>query len=113
MVQEAIISVASADFSDPVEIATGDAPVWSPDGTLVAVAYDFDEQARPIYAVVDLEGNTVQSGIAGYTPSWSPDGTRIATEYYNPEGEPLIHVVDVATGEVVFETEGQQPAWRP
>ena len=113
MVHAGAVSVASADFSDPVEIANGDGPVWSPDGTMVAVNYDFDEQARPIYAVVDLEGRTVQSGVAGYTPSWSPDSTRIATEYFNPEGEAVVHVVDVATGEVVFETEGQQPAWRP
>jgi hypothetical protein len=114
LVHENVISVAPAnDFTAATEIATGAEPVWAPDSTRVAVTSEFDEQARPIYAVVDLEGNTVQSGIAGYTPSWSPDGTRIATEYYNPEGEPLIHVVDVATGEVLFETEGQQPAWRP
>ena len=114
LVHEGVVSVAPADdFTAATEIATGAEPVWSPDSTQVAVTSEFDEQARPLYAVVDLEGNAIQSGIAGYTPTWSPDGTRIATEYYNPEGESLIRVVDVATGEVVFETEGQQPAWRP
>lgn len=114
LVEEGVVSVAPADdFSAAEEIASGSDPVWSPDGTRAAVNYDFDEQARPIYAVVDLDGATVQSGIAGYRPSWSPEGTRIAVEWYDPEGEPMIHAVDVASGEVVFETEGQQPAWRP
>jgi dipeptidyl aminopeptidase/acylaminoacyl peptidase len=114
IVHEGVVSVAPADdFGAATEIASGAEPVWSPDGTLVAVNYDFDEQARPLYAVVDLEGATVSSGIAGFAPTWSPDGTRIAVEWFNPEGEPMVHVVEVATGEVVFETEGSQPAWRP
>lgn len=112
LVRDGVVSLASADFADPVEIANGGDPVWSPDGTRFALNYDFDEQANPIYAVVGLEGETVQSGIVGSLPSWSPDGTRIAVEYFHPDG-PLVRVVDVATGEVVFEAEGQQPAWRP
>ena len=114
LVSDGVVSVAPADdLSATEELASGDGPVWSPDGTRIAVNYDFDEQARPIYAVVDLEGRTIQSGITGYFPSWSPDGTRIAVEWFNPEGEPIIHVVDLATGEVIFEVEGQQPAWMP
>jgi hypothetical protein len=112
LVHEGVVSLAAANFSDPVEIANGGDPVWSPDGTRFALNYDFDEQANPIYAVVGLEGDSLQSGIVGYLPSWSPDGTRIAVEFFHPDGS-LVQVVDVATGEVVFETEGQQPAWRP
>lgn len=112
LVREGAIWLAASDFSNPVELASGGDPVWSPDGTRIALNYDFDQQANPIYAVIDLDGATVQSGIVGYMPSWSPDGTRIAVEFFRPDAA-LIRVVDVATGDVVYETEGQQPAWRP
>jgi hypothetical protein len=45
-------------------------------------------------------------------PSWSPDGTRLAVEVYRPD-TPVIQVIDVASGTVVYELEGRQPAWRP
>lgn len=112
MVHEGVVSLAGADFSNPVEIASGGGPVWSPDGSMFAVDYDFDEQANPIYAVVDLEGRTIQSGITGYRPVWSPDNTRIAVELFRPEGT-FVQVVEVASGDVIFEVEGEQPAWRP
>jgi Tol biopolymer transport system component len=111
--QDGVISVAPAsDLADLTEIATGFSPVWSPDGTQVALGYDTNDQGVPVYAVVDLDGNRIQSEIAGVLPSWSPDGTRLAVETYREEG-PAIHVIDVASGEVLHETVGQMPAWRP
>jgi Tol biopolymer transport system component len=112
LVHEGVISVASAGEWEGRELANGFAPVWSPDGTMVALGYDHDNDANPIHAVVDLEGNTVQSGIIGATPTWSPDGTRLALEVYRPD-MPVVQVVDIASGEVVWEMEGMQPAWRP
>ena len=54
----------------------------------------------------------MRDGIAGATPTWSPDGTRLAVEVYAPE-MPIVQIVEVASGEVVWEMEGMQPAWRP
>ena len=114
LLSEGVVSIAPTDdLSAAREIASGTDAVWSADGTRIAVYYDYDEQVRGIWAVVDLEGRTIQSGIVGDRPTWSPDGTRLGLEYFNPEGEASVQVVDVASGEVVFELEGQQPAWRP
>ena len=93
------------------EFATGFAPVWSPDGSRVLFAYDFDEQAIPRLAVLDLEGRTVWSGAVGQNPTWSPDGTRIAVEI--PVPEPTIRVLDAATGDTLWEMDGSEPAWAP
>jgi Tol biopolymer transport system component len=104
--------LADADGQAIRQLADGGDPVWSPDGTRVAVLYDFDQDANPVYRVVDLDGNELQSDIIGAYPTWSPDGTRLALEVYRPD-MPVIQVVDVASGEVVWEEPGRQPAWRP
>lgn len=104
--------LADADGRAIRQLSDGGDPVWSPDGTRVAVLYDFDQEANPVYRVVDLEGNELQSDIIGAYPTWSPDGTRLALEVYRPE-MPVIQVVDVASGDVVWEEQGRQPAWRP
>lgn len=106
------LSLASADGSDAVEIVTGFSPIWSPRGTHVAFAYDHDADANPIHAIVDLEGRTVISDVRGSSLTWSPDGTRVAVEVYRTP-TPVVQVIDVASGDVVWELEGVQPAWRP
>jgi Tol biopolymer transport system component len=63
------------------------APVWSPDGTLIAFSRSYDE---PGIYVMNADGtnqvNLTETEYDGY-PSWSPDGTRIAfsrfTNYLN------------------------------
>ena len=101
------LTLAETDGNSP--FATGFAPVWSPDGTLVLLAFDFDEQATPILAVMDLEGRTVWSGAAGQNATWSPDGTRIAVEIPVPQA--TIRILDAATGETLWEMDGTEPAW--
>jgi Tol biopolymer transport system component len=113
LVHDGVVSLAMPDGSVEREVASGFAPVWSPDGSRVLLAYDHDEQARPIHAIVDLEGLALLDDIVGATPSWSPDGTRIAVEYFRPEGEPVVRVIDATSGEVLWEAEGMQPAWAP
>ena len=114
LVHESVISLTGPDLTPGGrELANGGSPVWSPDGTRVIFDYGHDEQARPIHAIVDLEGNALLSDIVGATPTWSPDGGRIAVEYYRPDGEPVVHVIDAASGELLWETEGMQPAWSP
>ena len=103
------IVVAEMDGSNPRDLAGGYAPVWSPDGTRVLLGYDMNQDGLPVLALVDLEGNEIWSGAIGSAPTWSPDGTRIAVEIVYPE--PMVQVLNAATGEVLWEAEGSQPNW--
>jgi Tol biopolymer transport system component len=109
---DGVLSVADADFSGARQLVNGFSPVWAPDARSFVFAYDHDADANPVLALVDLEGSTLWSGVPGSLPTWSPDGTRLAVEVYRPE-TPVIQVIDVASGTVVYELEGRQPAWRP
>jgi len=108
-VHEGTISLAAADGSGERELVDGFAPVWAPDGTGFVFAYDHDQDATPILAVVDLGGQEVWSGRSGSLPTWSPDGMRIAVEI--PYPTPIVQVLDARSGEVLWEVEASQPAW--
>ena len=104
------LTLAEPDGSGGQPFATGFDPVWSPDSTRVVFAYDFDENAVPLLAVVDLDGQTLWSGALGTEATWSPDGTRIAVEI--PFPEPMVQVLDASSGEILFEYEGtSDPDW--
>lgn len=110
LVHEASIVVADDDGSNPRDLAGGHSPVWSPDGTRVLLEYDVNQDALPLLALVDLDGAEVWSGAIGDAPTWSPDGTRIAVDIVYPE--PLVQVLDAASGEVLWELPGaSQPNW--
>jgi Tol biopolymer transport system component len=110
--REGVISLADGDFGNPRELADGFSPVWAPDSQSFVVAYDHDGDGNPVLALVNLEGLATWSGVSGSMPTWSPDGTRLAVEVYDPEFG-IVRVIESATGSVVFESEGKQPAWRP
>ncbi len=112
MVVEQVVWLADADGNVTRELTDGFEALWSPRGDAVAVAVGHDNDANPVWKVVDLDGNELASDIIGANPTWSPDGTRLALEVYRPDA-PVVQVVDVASGEVVWEEQGQQPAWRP
>ena len=109
LAHENSIVVADADGSNSRDLAGGYSPVWSPDGTRVLLGYDTSQDGLPVLALVDLEGEEIWSGAIGAAPTWSPDGTRIAVEIAYPE--PMVQVLDAATGEVLWEIEGSQPNW--
>jgi Tol biopolymer transport system component len=112
LVHEGSIAVAEADGSNPRDLVGGGSPVWSPDGTRVVLEYDFNQDALPLLALVDLDGAEIWSGPIGDAPTWSPDGTRIAVEITYPES--VVQVLDAATGEVLWELPGaSQPNWGP
>jgi hypothetical protein len=103
------IVVADVDGSNPRDLAGGYSPVWSPDATRVLLGYDTNQDGLPVLALVDLEGEEIWSGLVGAAATWSPDGTRIAVEIAYPE--PMVQVIDAATGEVLWEAVGAQPNW--
>jgi Tol biopolymer transport system component len=108
---ESSIVIADADGSNARDLAGGFAPVWSPDGTRVLLGYEHNQDGLPVLALVDLEGAEIWSGAIGAAPTWSPDGTRIAVEVVYPE--PMVQVLDAATGDVLWEIEASQPNWGP
>jgi Tol biopolymer transport system component len=92
------IFVMNADGSGKTNL-TGDpaaydsAPVWSPDGTMIAFGRTYDD---PGIYVMDADGsnqvnltNSVQDG----SPSWSPDGTMIAFSRF-ASSTSMIYVMD-------------------
>jgi WD40-like Beta Propeller Repeat len=110
LARDGSISIAEADGSSPRDVAGGFSPVWSPDGTRILLAYDHNQDAIPLLAIVDLDGTEIWSGAVGTGATWSPDGTRIAVEISYPE--PVIQVLDAATGNVLWELPGgSQPNW--
>jgi Tol biopolymer transport system component len=110
LTHEASISIAEADGSNPRDLIGGYSPVWSPDGTRLVIEYDVNQDAIPLLALVDLDGQEIWSGVVGDGATWSPDGTRIAVEITYPEQK--VQVLDAGTGEVLWELEGAlQPNW--
>jgi TolB protein len=111
-VHDGVISVASADGSRARELTNGSEPVWSPDGTRIVFTHDYDQAARPLLAVMDLDGKTLWSDVAGSMPTWSPDGALIAMEVVGAESS-SVQVIEAASGNLLWQTDGMQPAWAP
>lgn len=104
--------IADADGSNRRDFVLGGAPVWSPDGTRVAYTTPgHDESGQPFLAVVDVDGREVWSGVVGQAPVWSPDGSRLAVEIRHPDLQ--VVVLDAQTGELLWQTAGTGPSWRP
>jgi Tol biopolymer transport system component len=113
LIQEAEdhLVIADADGSNRRDFAGAWAPVWSPDGRTVVVAYDHNQDGLPLLAAVDRDGRRLWSGVVGESATWSPDGSRLAVEIRYPDL--VVEVIDAASGEVVWQTAGTQPAWGP
>lgn len=110
-------------FEDPDKSAI--APVWSPDGTTIALGLGAYFQGRQGRAVADLalmrhDGTALKiltegTGNHGF-PSWSPDGRQLVYRSSDETGKGL-SILEVATGTVRSLTSGPHtdnfPAWSP
>lgn len=101
--------LADADGSNPRSIGPGDAPAWSPDSSRFVYAYDTNSDGLPLLAAMDRDGAVLWSGVVGSSPTWSPDGERLAVEILYPEL--LVEVLDAATADLLWETDGTMPSW--
>lgn len=77
------IFLMNADGSDQTKLTNlpvwNDAPVWSPDGTMIAWSHSRDENGGIYIMNADGSGQiNLTPGVFGFGPSWSPDGSRIA-----------------------------------
>ena len=104
------VHMLDADGSnDRLLLAGVSAPVWSPDGTRVAFV-TVDSVGVFQVGVTDLDGNVAWGEVPGTDPAWSPDGTKIAAEVFDGE-QTWVHILDAASGEVLWELEGRFPDW--
>jgi hypothetical protein len=94
----------------------GDAAI-SPDGANVAVVAG--QREAPRLQILDLARETfIEAASPRGLPehaylSWSPDGARISTVLERGEKDPVIAIVDLATGHVRELTQGFAARWSP
>ncbi|HEX2193540.1 MAG TPA: hypothetical protein VHK63_01030 [Candidatus Limnocylindria bacterium] len=103
------IFMADADGSDARLLLPGVAsPAWSPDGRRIAFV-GINQTGDFTVGVADVDGNVLWSDVPGIDPAWSPDGSRLAVDV--TISEPAIHVLDAASGAVLWELKGRYPDW--
>jgi WD40-like Beta Propeller Repeat len=103
------IYLVDADGQNARLLVEGGAlPAWSPDGSRVAVVA-IDSSGNFTVGVVTFDGEGVWDGVPGTDPAWSPDGDHLVVDL--TISEPLVGILDAATGDLVWEFEGRYPDW--
>ena len=109
------IVVRRLDGSSKVELGNGEAPSWSPDGTLlVFVTYRTAALPDGALAVMNADGSNVRQVLPGQaeSPAWSPDGQWIA---YVTKAGAIRAVRPDGTDDhlVLAHAAADSPAWSP
>ena len=118
-----IIHIMDADGSNPVQLALGGMPSWSPDGTKIAFSHGsngFHGDVADIY-LIDGDGENRVNLTQGQHqrnlfPAWSPDGTKIAF-WSDREDQPDIYLMEADGTNPINLTRDphneDRPSWSP
>jgi Tol biopolymer transport system component len=112
---DSVISRANTDGSDVSQLVIGArSPDWSPDGTMIAFAADWDgafniyimDLTRRLWAQVTHLKSSELYGVGNTQPSWSPDGNQIVYIFDPVVGglQDVVNLVDIGSSreQVVF-----------
>ena len=106
------VFIIDRDGSNRVDVANGEDPRWSPDGTRIAYLEPFDGGNPRGIDVIDLATRVVTQITAdGNFPAWSPDSTRIAYGVRDGSDPSVarLYIDDLATGTTAQVTQMQAP----
>lgn len=94
------IHIINTNGSEPIKLAEGGTPAWSPDGKRIAFSFGFNGFFGDVVGiyVVDANGDnrvklTRNQNNRNLFPAWSPDGTKIAF-WSHREGQPDIYLMN-------------------
>jgi Tol biopolymer transport system component len=83
----AVIKTDGTGLTDLTPNTRAGRPVWSPDGTSLALTTWPTPASKQSISVVNADGTGLTSIAVGVDPAWSPDGERIV--YFNESDSPL------------------------